>query len=113
MKKTLLFLLSLLFVSSPVLAIGPRAVTSSGIPVTWHKMPIQVDLESDLSVRGKDVTPLVEAALNEWSSLTESNSSFTLGSLGTQVDATNVCCFFFDPSACPSGPTNDGLNPLV
>src|SRR5579885_2627598 len=115
MKKniSLLFAGAVLCLSSPAWAIGPRSVTSSGIPVTWHGMPIQVDLESDLDVRGKDVTPLVQDALNQWSSLTESDSSFNLGSLGTQVDATNVCCFFFDPSACPSGPTTDGTNPLV
>jgi len=123
MTKKTIFALFLIFAISAISAIsglvpeawatGPRNVTSSGVPVKWNPLPITVNLETDMDVRGKDVLPLVQDALNTWENLTESSVTFTQGTLGTAVDNSNVCCFFYDPSACPSGPTDDGTNPLV
>ena len=115
MKRLPLFItltLNLLFCQS-TWAIGPRNVTSGGAAVKWGSMPITVNLESDLVVRGKNVAPLVSNALTTWVDLTESDVAITQGTLGVAVDNTNVCDYLFDSSACPSGPTNDGKNPLV
>lgn len=103
----------LLVCSVPAWAGGPRNVTSGGSAVRWTTSPISVDLESDLDVRTKDVTPLVEDALRAWEDLTESAVTISSDSLGTVVDNSNVCTYFYDSSACPSGPTEDGTNPLV
>lgn len=95
-------------------AIGPRAATVAGDAVKWSSIPVNVDLESDFDVRGKDVTSLVNAALTMWVDPTESDVSFNLRSLGVAVDDTNVCGFFYDSVACPNTATlSDGTNPLV
>ncbi|HSA59783.1 MAG TPA: hypothetical protein VLJ37_08880 [bacterium] len=94
-------------------AIGPRNVTDSGRAVKWPAMPVRVDLESDLDVRGKNVEPLVDEALSQWDGISEANVSFDLRDLGGSVDDSNVCDFVFDASACPGGPLGDGTNPLV
>src|SRR3989338_1282550 len=102
-----------LLAASSLLAIGPRNVTTSGLAVKWA-MPVTVHVESDLDVGGKNVTPLVEEALAAWQDLPESDIVITEGSLGVGVDTpTDACDYFFDPSACPSGPVSDGTNPLV
>src|SRR5262245_35307448 len=107
--------LGLLLVMFPlsVFAIGPRNVTSSGLPVRWGSMPVTVNPESDLNVRGHDVGPLVSDALNTWANLSESDVTFNEVSLGSAIDNTNLCDFFFHVSRCPSGPQNDGNNPLI
>lgn len=94
-------------------AIGPRSVTSGGLAVKWSSMPVTVHLETDLDVRGKDVSTLVDEALSAWVDLTESDVTITKGTLDAAVDVDNVCCYLNDPGACPSGSTDDGLNPLV
>lgn len=110
--STTLFLVMTFWVTSAG-ATGPRGVTDSGKPIKWPSMPVRVDLESDLSVRGKDVEALVDDALSQWDGVTEANVSFDLHDLGTAVDNTNACDFFFDVVACPDGPVSDGTNPLV
>lgn len=91
---------------------GPRSVTSGGKVVKWS-LPVKVHLECDLEVRDKDVTALVDEGLSQWVELADSNVTFSQESLGVNVDTDNVCCFLFDSSACPSGPTNDGKNPII
>jgi hypothetical protein len=119
MKKYLLLYLPLLLVSVVLMrnreaaAIGPRNVTAGGMAVKWSSMPIAVHLETDFDVRGKDVTPLVNEALDAWVDLGESDLTLSEESLDAAVDQNNVCCFFFDAGACPAGPTDDGTNPLV
>ena len=116
MNKKLLSImlgLGLLLPSAVLHAIGPRAVTSSGTPVRWGSMPVTVHVESDLDIEGKDVTALVEEALDTWTDLTDSDVTLSAGSLGFAVDEDNVCDYFSDARACPSGPTDDGMNPLV
>lgn len=103
----------LAFSASSSWAIGPRSVASNGKAVKWPSMPVRIDLESDLDVRGKNVAPLVDAALSEWEGVTEANVFFDKRDLGVAVDDSNVCDFFNDASACPSGPLDDGTNPLV
>ncbi len=76
-------------------------------------MPVTINLETDLTVRGKDVSTLVDAALSQWSGVTEANVSFTKGTLGADIDNTNICCYFYDSSICPNGPQSDGMNPLI
>ena len=87
------------FASSELKAIGPRSVTSGGTAVKWSSMPITVHLETDLIVnRGtatKDVTTLVNSALDTWTSLTDSSVSITKGTLSTAVDDSNVCNYFY------------------
>lgn len=112
MITTTLILIMTFWVAS-VGATGPRGVTDSGRPVKWPSVPVRLDLESDLSVRGKDVAALVDDALGQWDGVTEANVSFDLRDLGTAVDNTNACDFFFDVVACPDGPVTDGTNPLV
>jgi hypothetical protein len=113
-RRTILAAVLLLSFSAPPLwAIGPRNVTSSGEPVKWPSMPVRLDLESDLDVRGKNVAPLVDDALSQWDGVAEANVSFDQRDLGVAVDDTNVCTYFFDLNACPSGPLTDGTNPLV
>lgn len=107
------FFLLTVFWSAVAGATGPRGVTDSGRAIKWSSMPVRLDLESDLDVRGKDVGALVEQALGEWDSVSEANVSFDLRDLGTPVDDTNVCDFFFDVVACPGGSVDDGVNPLV
>ncbi|MBI2067021.1 MAG: hypothetical protein HYT77_03300 [Deltaproteobacteria bacterium] len=112
-NKIPLFLVSLFIVLSGGLeAYGPRSVTNSGNVVKWS-LPVRIDLESDLDVRGKDVTALINEGLNQWADLSESNVTYTRESLGVAVDADNVCCYLYDSAACPSGPTDDGKNPIV
>ncbi len=114
--KNILFFASALgaLVFSPVAhAVGPRSVLSNGTPVIWSSMPVDVHLESDLDVRGKDALPLIQDALSEWSSISEADVSFQIGNLGASVDVSNECSFLYDPAACPTGPTDDGLNPLI
>ncbi len=94
-------------------AIGPRNITTDGLPVRWTSMPLTVDVESDLTVRGKDVSGLVSDALNAWVSLEESSVTITQNSLGVAVDEVNVCDYFVDSSECGSSALNDGTNPLV
>ncbi len=116
--RRILFVSLMAFLSLPLTpqplaeAYGPRSVTATGNVVKWT-LPIRIDLESDLDVRGKDVTSLVEEGLSQWSSLSESNISFTEESLGVAVDNENVCCYLFDSAACPKGPEDDGKNPIV
>ncbi len=105
--------LALTLVAVSTLAIGPRNVTSSGNSVKWLSMPVTVHLESDLDVGGKDVTSLVEEAVQTWSDLSESDVTLSSGSLGAAVDDDNICDYFFDTRSCPVGPTDDGTNPLV
>lgn len=112
-KKILLVAVMTSCIASSSWAIGPRNVTSGGSAVKWGSMPVTVHLETDMDVRGKDVLPLVQEALNTWADLSESDVTFTQGTLSAAVDNSNVCCFVFDPSACASGPTSDGTNPLV
>lgn len=119
MKNKSLWLFGLLavigsvFVGTSLFAIGPRNVTASGIAVKWTSMPVAVDLETDLDVRGKDVSTLVEEALSLWEGVSEASITINRGDLGSGVDDANICSFFYDPTACPSGPLSDGLNPLV
>ncbi len=107
-----LILFFFLFLMPVAHAIGPRSVTDGKV-VKWPSMPVTVHLETDLDVRGKSVSALVSAALQEWVTPSESNVTFTEGSLGAAVNDSNVCNFLYDSSACPSGPTNDGTNPLI
>lgn len=117
-KKFSLGVLLLVFISAELKAIGPRSVTSGGTAVKWSSMPVTVHLETDLIVnRGtatKDVTTLVNNALDTWTSLTDSDVSITRGTLSTAVDDSNVCNYFYDASACPdTSKITDGTNPLV
>jgi hypothetical protein len=105
--------LGIISVSLTAQAVGPRSVLSNGTPVLWATMPVDVDLEADLDVRGKDALPLIQDALSQWASVSEADVSFQVRALGASVDSVNECTFLYDPSACPSGPTDDGLNPLV
>lgn len=110
-------LLWVVFISKPLEAIGPRSVTSDGTSVKWASVPITLHLEADLTItkdsQSKDLTSLIQAALNQWVDLSESDVTFTLGSFGSSVDNTNACDVLYDATICPSGPTNDGKNPLV
>lgn len=112
MITTTLLLIMTLWATSAG-ATGPRAVTDSGKPVKWGSMPVPIDLESDLNVRGKNVEGLVDDALSQWEGVAEANAAFQLRDLGTAVDNTNTCDFFVDVVACPDGPLSDGTNPLV
>src|SRR5262249_33735001 len=94
--RTTLAMVFILLLASPAWAIGPRNVTSGGKAVKWPSMPVRLDLESDLNVRGKDVGSLVDEALSEWDGVTEANVGFNLHDLGVAVDDANVCDFFFD-----------------
>lgn len=94
------------------LAYGPRSVTSSGQVVKWA-LPVSIDLECDLDVRGMEVASLVEEGVNTWVNLSESALTIALQRLGADLDADNVCCFLYDSSACPDGPIDDGRNPIV
>ncbi len=113
MKKW--FVLMIIFLWSPTAsAIGPRGVSTTGQPVKWASMPVTVDLESDLDVRGKDMSPLISEAMNAWVNLTESDVVFSQASLGVAVDGSNLCCFLYESSVCPnSGLLTDGKNPWV
>ncbi len=93
-------------------AYGPRSVTAMGHVVKWS-LPVRIDLECDLDVRGKDVTALIDEGLSRWADLSESNLSYDRQRLGVDVNADNVCCYLYDSSACPSGPRSDGKNPIV
>lgn len=101
------------FLSVPAGAIGPRNVTEEGLAVKWPSMPVRVDLESDLDVRGKNIQPFLEEALSHWDDVTEANVAFDVRDLGVGVDDSNVCDFLFDAAACPGGPLTDGTNPLI
>ncbi len=103
---------SIIFAHS-LLAIGPRGVVSSGDPIRWTSMPVTVHVESDLDVGGKDVTALVQEALNTWSDLSESDVTLTEGSLGVSVDEDNVCDYYYYNSSCGEGTLGNGKNPLV
>lgn len=113
LRSASLILLALAAGTSPVFATGPRTVTSGGLPIKWGSMPVTVHLESDFDVRGKDITSLIDEALDTWVNLADSDITLTEGSLGAAVNQDNVCTYIFDSSACPSGPTNDGNNPLI
>src|SRR6185436_5885480 len=119
MRRAILAAFSMMLLCPTAWALGPRNVTSGGKAVKWPSMPVRLDLESDLSVRGKDVGPLVDEALSQWEGVTEANVGFDLHDLGTPVDdncpsSTCVCNFFFDSLSCPDE-TNleDCTNPLV
>ena len=112
-KKVLwLGIIMMVWVSSPVWAFGPNAVTSGGSIVRWSGT-VTVHVETDLDVRGKDVTSFVSDALTTWTTASGTSLSASEGSLGVAVDTSNVCTYLYDASACPSGPTSDGTNPIV
>ncbi|MBI2980872.1 MAG: hypothetical protein HYY44_00955 [Deltaproteobacteria bacterium] len=96
----------------PLQAYGPRSVTSGGSAVKWD-LPIRLDTESDLDVRGKDVTALIDAGLQAWVDVTEATVAYLRQDLGVAVDESNVCCTLYDSAACPGGPLDDGKNPIV
>lgn len=102
----------LILLPSILIAYGPRSVTKSGNVVKWE-MPVTVHLESDTTVNSKDVLGLVQAGLDQWVNLADSDVTFTVSSLGVAVNADNVCSYLFDQSACPNGPVDDGKNPIV
>ena len=116
-------LLFLLLMSASAEAIGPRSVTSSGLPVKWLSMPIDVDLESDLDLAGKDLSLLVEDALNTWKDLSDSDVTFQVNDLGVAVDANDndqdgfpdYCNFISGLGPCPTSNSisANGTNPLV
>ena len=109
---TFLIILSFFLPCSAVEAFGPNAVTDGGTVVKWSGA-ITYHLESDLEVRGKDVSTLVTDAINTWPAAANTSLSLSQGALGVAVDSSNVCTYLYDASACPSGPTNDGTNPIV
>ncbi|HEX5036398.1 MAG TPA: hypothetical protein VFX30_04505 [bacterium] len=114
MRRTALAAVSMILLCSSAWAIGPRNVTSGGKAVKWPSMPVRLDLESDLDVRGKDVGSLVDEALSEWEGISEADVGFDLHDLGVPVNAGNVCDFFFDSISCPDESNlEDGTNPLV
>jgi hypothetical protein len=113
MRRTTFAAVSMILLCTSAWALGPRNVTSGGKAVKWPSMPVRLDLESDLDVRGKDVGSLVDDALSQWDGVTEANVGFDLHDLGVAVNDANVCDFFFDSFTCPDGPLEDGTNPLV
>lgn len=112
MKKGFFLLFWILLELPAVQAYGPRSVTSTGKTVKWE-LPVRLDIESDLSVRDKDVSGLLDVGLKMWSDVSEANLSYSKQDLGVAVDADNVCCYLYDTSACPKGPLTDGKNPIV
>ena len=93
-------------------AYGPNAVTSAGGLVRWSGT-VTYHLEDSLVVRGKDLSDLITSGVNTWPSAPNTNLSVSQGSLGVDIDTSNVCDYLYDASACPDGPVNDGLNPIV
>lgn len=112
MKTKTLFILGCLLLPAAAFAYGPRSVTAAGDPVKWD-LPVALNMECNLDVRGKDATLLVDEGLSRWVDLEESDVTFTEETLGVDVDADNVCCYLYDPSICPQAPVDDGLNPIV
>ena len=114
MKNILkLWVTGLVLIPAVALAYGPQSViTSTGQPVKWT-LPIAYDIESDLDVRGKSVSTLLDDAVAEWTAITESSILITKGSLGVSIDNDNVCCYLYDSAACPSASLTDGINPIV
>ncbi|MBI2082853.1 MAG: hypothetical protein HYT76_04710 [Deltaproteobacteria bacterium] len=110
-QKLLLFFL-IFFCPVGVHAYGPRSVSATGKIVKWE-LPVRLDIESDLSVRDKDVSALLDAGLKMWSDVSEASLTYSKQDLGVAVDADNVCCYLYDGSACPNGPLTDGKNPIV
>ena len=114
MKKSSVLIAALGFLLGSVngWSYGPRSVTATGNLVKWA-LPVRIDLENTLQVRGKDVSALVDEGLGAWSGVKDAGVSYSKQSLGVDVTADNVCCYLYDSAICPKGPITDGKNPLV
>ncbi len=112
MKKSL-FCLSLLLAASSSHAIGPRDVTDGGTAVKWAGGAVNVDVEQDVVVGSKNVSTLIDDALDAWDDLTQAELSITRRTLAADIDNTNVCDYLYASSACTTAPQNNGVNPLI
>ncbi len=112
--KTKFFLTVFILLTPSLWAMGPRDVTTSGIPVKWSGGAVNVDIETDQTVGSKDVSALITEALDAWDNLTEADVTITRRSLGDDVDNSNVCDYLYDSSECTTNSVlTNGLNPLI
>lgn len=114
MKTRLLLLLLLMSFTSLLFAYGPQNVTTSGTVVVWPNKAVTYHLEGDTTVSTKSVATLIDAALAQWTGVTEASITMTKSSLGADVDNDNVCCYVYDSTICPdTALLTDGNNPVV